>query len=309
MGWPIITEAVREALNKRRANDETDDMTDEERKLRGVASQGKKKDEDEDADDKKVKAAMEDGDTHAVVVDGKLHSTHASKEDAMDAAQDLDGGEVSVHRLRKEDDEDADDKKSKRSSKKSIFRSVIFGGGDQSKTQDYPIEDQPSRGPRVHDEGEDIMGRVYADGVMDRIAGAFSRKQGGDPDAIPNAGAGETWNGDTRSIDYRPQAFTQGDGRVGQERRRGPFAPNLGAGTGSYIDREGMEPDDTKRPESSARLGDMRVMLPSNSGIAPAAGAQFPDAATSVRKRRVGLFKAAIFGRKNDQADSFLSEE
>lgn len=186
-----------------------------------------------------------------------------------------------------EDDEDVDEAKQSRAQMVKVAPD----------SRVYPLADQPDRsGPRVH-EGSDALGREYSDAVMDRIAGAFSRKEGGDPDAVPNAGAGEAWESDTRDIAYRPQAFTEGDGTVGQEPRRKPFEPNMGKGPGSYVDDEVGMP---------TRVGDMRILNPLNSGIAPASGFRAPE---PVRKsRKTGIFKNVVFGARGDQADSFLSE-
>jgi len=184
-------------------------------------------------------------------------------------------------------------KTGQKGARKSIFRNII-----NPDSRAYPLEQQGDGGPRVADAGQDALGREYSDAVMDRIAGAFSAKQGGEPDAIPNAGAGRTFEGTTQDIQYRPQAFTQGDGEVGQEPRRGPFSPNLGAGPGSYVDNEAGMP---------TRVGDMRLMNPTNSGIAEPADFRAPEPVQKSR-RKVGLFKSAILGTHGDQADSFLGD-
>jgi hypothetical protein len=185
--------------------------------------------------------------------------------------------------------------------------------GGQSRSQAFDIHGIEPSGPRVADTGDDTLGRTFdSDGVMDRIAGAFGRKIGGDPDAIPNAGAGETYE-DGIPV-YRPQRFMPSgegnDGRVGGEDRGvRPVSPNLGGPAGSYELEEDIQPGDAMAPVKLP--GGMRIMNPSASGIADASPARFPDAATSVAKheRRVGIFKSVVFGARGDMADSFLSED
>lgn len=171
--------------------------------------------------------------------------------------------------------------------------------GDEALTQEFDadqlmdgdLDDMP-----MADEGSDTMGRRYSDAVYEALGGLNRRPTSMSP--VPDAGAGPTYQDGIPT--YRPQAFTEGDGRVGQEPRRGPFAPNLDAGSGSYIDREGGQPGEGDYAPVTSIPGGMRILNPMASGIAPAASADFPDAATVVKRApKRGLFKSVLDPRKN----------
>jgi hypothetical protein len=170
----------------------------------------------------------------------------------------------------------------------------------------YPLEQQGEGGPRIADEGSDALGREYSDAVMSRIAGAWSSRSGAEQSPIPEAGGSVVFEGDSRDVPDSGARFTEGDGWVGQEPRRGPFSPNMGKGPGSYDLDEDIVPEGGAMVPASLP-GGMRIMSPQASGLAPAAGFVKPEPVQK-SERKVGVFKSAIFGNRGDQADGFLGD-
>jgi len=177
-----------------------------------------------------------------------------------------------------------------RISNRVSFKSVIDGN-----SREFPIEDQPqARQPRGSDTSADRLNREYGNEVLARISGGFSRIEGGDPDAIPNAGAGETFEGDTRTTPNSGARFTPGSNYIGgQTVDKAPTVDPMLGMSGSYDRKEIGQVGDIV-----TRLGNGHVLAPKDPGIAPAASAKFPDAATSVSKSRrpKGLWRGVISG-------------
>lgn len=182
---------------------------------------------------------------------------------------------------------------------KVSYADTLFGDATRHAVREFPLESQPTRGPRMADSGEDTLGRPYADGEFIEQYASM-----GGLSAIPNAGAGDTWEGDTRDLENAPQRFSPGAaGYVGGEDRGvRPVDPNLGKG-GCYSLREIGQLEDVV-----TRVGEFIVLSPRDPGIAPAAQFIKPEPATVAKSGRTrGVFKSAVFGAHGDQADSFLS--
>lgn len=171
---------------------------------------------------------------------------------------------------------------------KMSFASIL-GNPTRHAAREYPLEQQPSRQPRGADEGEDELGREYAEGEFLEQYASMGRMNG-----APNAGAGPTWTGDTRDAPLRPARFMPGGegdaGRVGGEDR-------------------GVKPEQLgELGDVAVRSGPNYILAPIDPGIAPASQFKAPDADTRVLKSRPrpGIFKSAVFGAHGDLADGFL---
>lgn len=205
------------------------------------------------------------------------------------AVHDMDDEEETTHHMSKSprvmDDEDAEGGKRKRTKRlgEGVFRSVL---GDESNVRNFDIQ-ETSRDGRVEpaDTGEDGLGRAYVDGTYVR-AGGLSLDDGS---PVPSAGAGETY--DVEAV-YRPMAFSRGteDGYVGGvEKPYTAVGPNRGNGAAYELLSEGREPG-----SAPVRLGLNYVMNPQASGVAEPAEFVAPQPATSIRKRRGGLFRDVV---------------
>lgn len=208
-----------------------------------------------------------------------------------------------------DDEMDEADRKRRGMKFKMSFRDIVLGDESQRRVGTYPLEEQESaRQPRPADEGEDRLGRRYGESAY-VAAGGLNVDMG----PIPTAGAGDTWEGDTRDLGYRPAAFMPGDegeaGRVGGEDRGvEPVPPNRGNRESYELLRENLTPQAVP-----VRVGPNFVMNPQASGIAPASGfdASQSDPALTVKRRvfksKGGLFGDVVFDRSEpDSASSFL---
>lgn len=173
---------------------------------------------------------------------------------------------------------------------KVAFGTTLFGDATRHAVREFPLENQPSHQPRGADSGEDALGRPYADGeFIEQYAAA------GGLSAIPNAGAGQTWEGTTEDIPTRSARFAGDQG--GRQ-----VDPNLGKG-GCYSRDELGQLEDI-----ITRVGPFAVLSPQDPGIAPAGAFIKPEPAAVAKSGRPrGIFKSAVFGARGDQADSFLS--
>jgi hypothetical protein len=249
-------------------------------------------------DDEDAKAAYDDED-RKVKADGDADAD----DDDMDGSERANRG---ISRAAYDEDEADDDVKTKSvpGHKSKVARGVSFVDKVFSNdSRQYPLESQESaRQPRGVDTTSDNLGREYGNEVMARIAGPMARIEGGDPDAIPSAGAGPTLETTTQGIAYDPESFMPGGegdaGRVGGEDRGvAPARPNLGSTEGGgYLDVE--------RVSAVTRVGP-NFVLGAAHGIAPAASAKFPDAAQSVTKskRPKGLFSNIVRGPEAGSSD------
>ena len=250
------------------ATEDQDDVDDAERAKRATALRAGKAayDETEGNDESKRKAAMK-------------AARQAYEDGEMDSDEAADRGILRPKDSRKF---------------KVSFKSILGDGNHDVGV--FPIEEQDRGDVRGADRGTDALSRGYSDEVLARLGGG---QAGPKPEGvIPDAGLGATWNGTTQDITYALQRFTEGDGRVGQEPRRGPFARNMGKGPGSYDLREDIVPEGGAI-EPVSLPGGMRIMSPQASGIADAARAKFPGPLTDVLKsvpRRTGLFRNLIAG-------------
>jgi hypothetical protein len=249
------------------------------------------------------------GEIHAVLVDSDVYSTHVTKaeaeEMAADCAREFPGSTIEIARGVAKDDADQDqdgdestdsdqdgdesDAAAKQTAKRGgLFKSIILG---DSRVYDLPVQER-DRQPRPVDTTEDALGRSYSDEVYSRISGQFS-KTDGTVSPIPNAGAGETFEGDTRSTGnagFRPMGGGEGDDSyVG-----GRTVLGVGHAGANFAGYDLV--DDHAEPDTLAAVRVGPNYLPqSDPGISPAAGARFPDAKTStlkrVEKRKPGLFR------------------
>jgi hypothetical protein len=291
--WPI-------AKRKDKDGDgDGDDMNDAERTRRGVAA---------------TKAAHP---FHLYTQDKNgepvLHSTHPNRTAAMGKAHSmLESGECK--RVAVEDVRDAayDESKSLKSiierfkMQKGYGRDAFLSGSisaerafdiDSGFGRDFDADGGKEwSGPADEDvdlqeasTGSDALSRAYAEDVHQRLAGPMSRRLGGDPDdRIPAAGAGgSTVVGDTRNVDYKPQAFAANEGdMVGGEDRGGTLGGPRPAGYGLL--KEGDEPDTV----AAVRVGP-NYLMPSEYTSHGPSGAKFPDADLSLLK----IHKSSKIGR------------
>lgn len=130
-------------------------------------------------------------------------------------------------------------------SKAGVFDSWL--DGSMHKVAEYDLSDT-SRDGKLDpaDEGEDALNREYADGVLERLGGG--NVSGTRGDVIPDAGAGGRFEGDTRSTGnagFRPMPGGEGNrGRAGGEDGHGTGSaePNLRRSGAYSLEIEGAEP-------------------------------------------------------------------
>lgn len=235
-----------------------------------------------------------------VVATDKADGDADADDDGIDASE---RGNRGVAR-----DEDDDKVKTKRAAGQysKVRRGVSFVDKVFSNdSRQYPIEDMPDRQPQdVTDlsNGRDGLGREYGNEVMARIAGGFSKVDQSEASQIPAAGAGPTMEMDARGVPNSGARFmADGTPYIGGQSvdKPGTINPNLGA-DGAYTREEIGTLNSVM-----TRLGNGHVLSPADPGIAPAAPARFPDAATSVSKskRPRGLFRSVIQGPEAGSSD------
>jgi len=195
------------------------------------------------------------------------------------------------------DDEDDDQMSPADRKARGIRRKAVSGNdpflnpGSNYAARTFDIGETSRGGLRPADAGEDRLGRPFDDGAYTRLGGLNDRQPETSP--VPRAGAGETWEGDTRDAAYRPAQFLDSrDGAYigGDEKPHAPARPNLGA-DGSYSLEEIGQVGDV-----AVRSGPNFILAPIDPGIAPAADFVAPS---PVRKRRGGLFRSVLDDSSN----------
>jgi hypothetical protein len=190
------------------------------------------------------------------------------------------------------------------------FVNKIFPTSPDSR--EFPLEQQPAaRQPRGTDSGADVLDRSYESrATMERIAGAFASKDGDTSDGgyVP-AGAGETWNGDTRSIPTRGTPGSHSDGGFmrsgegdaghsgGVDRGVKPARPNLGRDGAYSLEADGLTPG-----AGVVRSGPNWILPGRSNGLGMSAPFIEPEPRDSVLKaegpvrneNRKGLFSSVI---------------
>lgn len=280
----------------------TKDDDDESAKAKAITAAQRAFDDAKDDDDDDEEAKQKALKVYRAALKAALDDKKDDDEDDTDddvkskAAYDLD-----------DDKKDDDDTKTKgrvqrfgraaKVSKAGVFASWL--DGSMHAVKEFDLTDT-SRDGKLEgaDDGEDALGREYADQALERLGGGLTGSHG-DTSGIPNAGGTDPWLGDTRSTPnsgFKPMAGGEGDaGHIVEDKGRLPVKPNKGNGEAYELLREGMEPG-----TSPVRVGPFVVMNPGISGLTEPASAQFPDAKTSVLKRaKRGIFASVLDDKKN----------